>query len=347
MPSRSISWEVSTQTVPDAFERYVYGMADFYEVTGVSDHDRLHFYNNSRTTLTQGGAIGHGGSVRQTLARSPAMLRRSDVDGLNLLINRAAVVGDADGRSIRAAPGAVQLRDLSRPAASRLDLVDVTTLIAARTVVPACLFARESHGTVIPPEAPGARLLTAHLTSLDQLAASLTGEEVEAAIQAALLIAARVTGFDARLSSSEVAALQRSVRRVAKEFIEKRLAAGDAAIAIDAVAKAAGVSRTSLYRAFDEEGGVSRHIQDRRLHHARRALRQRSGPSPTIADIAYTYGFASPSHFSRQFRARFAYSPSEVEPLPPPRDVSLSDGPIRHDILVQWLKALQDIPDAG
>jgi AraC-like DNA-binding protein len=347
MTSRSIAWEVSTSTVPDAFERYVYGMADFYEISGVSDHDRRRFYNNTRTTLTEGGAIGQGQSVRQTLSRSPATLRRSDVDGLNLLINRAAVVGDADGRSIRAAPGAVQLRDLARPAASRLELIDVTTLIAPRTVVPACLFAREAHGTVIPPEAPGARLLTAHLTSLDQLAASLTGEEVDAAIQAALLIAARVTGFDARLAPSDVVALQRSVRRVAKAFIEERLTAGDAAVASDAVARAAGVSRTSLYRAFDEEGGVNRYIQDRRLHHARRALRQRRGAAPTIADIAYAYGFTSPSHFSRQFRARFGYSPSEVEPLSSPREVSMSDGPIRHDILVQWLKSLRDLPEVA
>ena len=345
MASRSMSWEVSTQTVPDAFERYVYGMADLSEVSGVSEDDRVHFYNNSRTTLTEAGAVGYGQSVRQTLSRSPATLRRSDVDGLNLLINRAAVVGDADGRSIRAAPGAVQLRDLSRPAMSRLDLIDVTTLIAPRAAVPACLFARDAHGMVIPPDAPGARLLTVHLTSLDQLAADLTGAEVEGALQAALLITARVTGFDARLSPSDVVALQRSVRRVAKAFIEERLTAGHAVIASDAVARAAGVSRASLYRAFDAEGGVNRYIQDRRLHHARRALRQRSGPTPTIADIGYAYGFASASHFSRQFRARFGYSPSEVEPLSPPRDVSLSDGPIRHEILVGWLKELQDSPD--
>lgn len=347
MPSRSISWEVSTQTAPDAFERYVYGMADLYEVSGVSDHDRLHFYNHSRTTLTDIGAVGQGRSVRQTLARSPATLRRSDVDGLNLLINRAAVVGDADGRSIRAAPGAVQLRDLSRPVASRLDLVDVTTLIVPRGVAPACLLARDAHGAVIAPDAPGARLLTAHLTSLDELSASLTDDEVEAAIQALLLVAARMTGFAATLGPSEVAALQRSVRRQAKGFIETRLAAGEAAITSDAVAKAAGVSRASLYRAFDEDGGVNRYIQDRRLHHARRALRRRNGPTPTIADIAYGYGFASASHFSRQFRARFGYSPSEVEPTPPPRDVSLSDGPIRHEIMVAWLKTLQLSPDGA
>lgn len=65
------------------------------------------------------------------------------------------------------------------------------------------------------------------------------------------------------------------------------------------------------------------------------------GPSPTIADISYQYGFASPTHFSRQFRSRFGYSPSEVEPPQAPRDVSMSTGPIRHDLLVDWLKTLE------
>lgn len=347
MASRSIAWEISAQTVPDAFERYVYGMADFYEVSGVSDHDRRRFFNKTRTTATDGGVIGCGLSVRQTLSRTPATLRRSEVDGLNLSVSRAAMVGDADGRSVRAAPGAVQLRDLSLPAASRLEMVDLTALIAPRAVVPACLLGRDAHGAVIAPDEPGARLLTAHLVSLEEFAPDLTDDEVEAAMQALLLVAARMTGFAVRLAPTEVAALQRSVRRQAKAFIETRLAAGEAGIANDEVAKAAGVSRATLYRAFDEEGGVNRYIQDRRLHHARRALRQRSGLTPTIADIAYAYGFASPSHFSRQFRARFGYSPSEVEPLSPPRDVSMSDGPIRHEILVQWLKSLPDAPDVA
>lgn len=207
MASRSIAWEISAQTVPDAFERYVYGMADFYEVSGVSDHDRRHFFNKTRTTATDSGAIGYGLSVRQTLSRTPATLRRSDVDGLNLSVSRAAMVGDADGRSVRAAPGAVQLRDLSLPATSRIERIDLTALIAPRAVVPACLLGREAHGAVIAPDAPGARLLTAHLTSLDELAASLTDDEVEASMQALLLVAARMTGFEVRLAPSEVAAL--------------------------------------------------------------------------------------------------------------------------------------------
>lgn len=339
--SRTISWDVSTETVPDAFERYLVGMADFYDVSGVSDHDRRHFYNRTTTTLTGAGAIGRGRSVRQTLSRSAATLRRSDIDGLNIAINRAAMVGDADGREVRAAPGAIQFRDLTRPSASRLDLVDVTTLLASRAMAPAALLSKDAHGLVIPPDTPGARLLTAHMDSLIHLAGELSDEEVETAIKATLMIALRITGLNADRPEEEVAAVYRTVRHAAGLYIEGRLNALDSGITGDAVARAAGVSRATLYRAFDADGGVNRYIQDRRLHHARRALRKRTGATPTIADISYQYGFASATHFSRQFRARFGYSPSEVEPFVAPRDLSMANETIRHDVLVDWLKMLE------
>lgn len=340
--SRSLSWSVSTETLPDAFERYLVGIADLYEVSDVSEYDRLHFYNHTRSTLTEVGAVGHGQSVRQTLSRGPSTLRRSEVDGLNILINQAAIVGEADGREIRAAPGAVQFRDLARPSASRLDLVDVTTLLIPRALAPATLLSKQGHGLVIPPEAPGAKLLAAQLASLVEFASELSDEEVEAAILAAMSIALRITGLQIPISEPETAAIHRTVRRAASAYIEARLDALEPAIDGDAVAKAAGVSRATLYRAFDSAGGVTRYIQYRRLYHARRALRRRTGGAPTIADIGYRYGFASATHFSRQFRACFGYTPSEVEPPMEAGDLSMRSGPIRHDVLVGWLKTLEN-----
>ena len=338
--SRSISWNVSTDTLPDAFERYLIGMADLYEVSEVDEHDRRHFFNETTSTLTDIGAVGQGRSVRQTLARSSAVLRRSDIDGLNIHINRAAVVGDADGRDVRAAPGAVQFRDLARPSVSRLDRVDVLTLMVPRYVAPATLLSKRAHGLVIPPDAPGARLLTAQLTSLVELAGLLSEAEVETGIQAAMMVAVRITGLEIEVPEAEIAAIHRTVRRSASRYIESRLEALDPEIDGTAVAKAAGVSRATLYRAFDSAGGVNRYVQDRRLHHARRALRERLGSNLTIADIGYRYGFASPTHFSRQFRVCFGYSPSEVEPPRAP-DLTMPSGPIRHDLLADWLKTLQ------
>lgn len=338
--SRTISWDVSAQTLPDAFDRYLVGMADLYQVSGVSDHDRLNFYNETRTTLSASGAVGFGRSVRQTLSRGPATLRRSDIDGLNMLINRRAVVGDCDGRSVRAAPGALQFRDMSRPSASRLDAVDVTTLLVPRHLVPPVLLRADAHGLVLPPEAPGVRLINTHMNALAELAEDLTEVELETGVQALLLVAARVAGARVEIDGPELEALQGVVRRAAADYIERRVQTRELPITIAAVARASGASRATLYRAFDGEGGVNRYIQERRLHHARSALCRRREASPTITEISHQYGFASPNHFSRLFRARYDYPPSEVGAREAPSDISMSTGPIRHDILGNWLKDL-------
>lgn len=341
--SRTISWDVSALTLADAFERYLAGMADLYEVSGVSEDDRRAFFNVSRSTLNPSGAIGEGRSVRQTLARGAATLRRSDIDGLNMLINRTAVVGDCDGRTVSAAPGALQFRDMSRLASSRLDSVDVMTLMVPRHLVPPTLLRPDVHGLVLPPDAPGVRLIEAHMKTLINLAETLTEAELETGVQALLLVGARLAGAEITIGGPELAALQGAVRRAAAEYVERRVQAMELPVNIDAVAAAGGVSRATLYRAFDGEGGVNRFIQDRRLHHARSALRRRRGASPTIADIAHQYGFASPNHFSRVFRDRYNYPPSEVGGQETPSNVSMSTGPIRHDLLVDWMKNLGSI----
>lgn len=339
MPSsRTLSWDVSTQTLPDAFERYLVGMADLYEVSDVSHDDRRNFFNATRTTLSPSGAIGQGRSVRQTLARGPATLRRSDVDGLNILINRTALVGDCDGRPVNARPGALQFRDMSRPSTSRFETVDVMTVLVPRDMVPPVLLRPDVHGLVVLTDSPGVRLVNAQMTTLLDLAADLGEAELETGVQALLLVAAHIAGARVSIGGPELAALQGAVRRAAAEYVEGRINALALPINIDAVAHAGGVSRATLYRAFDGEGGVNRYIQDRRLHHARSALRRRRGPSPTIAEISHDYGFASPNHFSRLFRARYGYSPSEVSGPETPSGISMSNGPMRHDILTEWLK---------
>lgn len=315
-------------------------MVDLYEVSDVSEADRLNFYNVTHTTLSASGAIGRSRSVRQTLSRSPATLRRSDVDGLNILINGAAVVGDCDGRAVRAEPGALQFRDMGRPARSRLDAVDLTTLLVPRHLVPPALLEPEVHGLVLAPTRPGVRLVAAQMNLLADLASALTEGELETGIHALLLVAAHVAGIEFAFDGSRSAGLPGVVRRAAADFIEERVRAMDLPVNIDSVARAGGVSRATLYRAFDGEGGVTRYIQDRRLHHARSVLRRRQGAKPTIADISHRYGFASPSHFSRLFRARYDYSPNEVERTDTAPDVSLATGPIRHDLLGDWLKDL-------
>jgi len=339
LPSpRTISWSVSTQTLPDAFERYIAGMADIYDVSGVSESDRLNFFNTSRSVFSARGGIGDGRSVPQTLTRGKAVLRRSEVDGLNLLINEAPTQGEYDGRSTQAPPRSLQFRDMERLAETRLQSVDVVSIMIPRNLAPPSLLGSAMHGLALPPSVPGVRLVRTQMRALLDEAEDLPVATLDTAIHALLLIAGRVAGIETPIEAPELAALRGTVRRAAADHIEQRLLAGDILFDIDVLAQTVGVSRATLYRAFDDDGGVASHITERRLHYARRALRRRNIEKRTITEIAFHHGFASPNHFSRLFRTRFGYPPSEVEA--PEHEISMADSPLRHDLLAAWLHAV-------
>ncbi|MEU1814944.1 helix-turn-helix transcriptional regulator [Streptomyces roseifaciens] len=70
-----------------------------------------------------------------------------------------------------------------------------------------------------------------------------------------------------------------------------------------------------LHRLFRDEGTegttVSRWILERRLEHCRRELGRPGGSAPSVTAVAHRFGFTSPSHFSRAFRAAYGVSPRE------------------------------------
>lgn len=93
-----------------------------------------------------------------------------------------------------------------------------------------------------------------------------------------------------------------------------------------------GMSRSNLYRLFEDTGGVARYIQRQRLLEAQALL---SDPANTrsISVIAEDLCFADASSFSRTFKREFGHSPSEARsaalaglaPSARPRSRVLSD----------------------
>lgn len=96
--------------------------------------------------------------------------------------------------------------------------------------------------------------------------------------------------------------LQAAMRLIEDRLLDPALDAGE-------LMRALGLSRSSLYRAFQPVGGVNAWIRQRRLEHARDLLAHRTGPRPTVGEVAQICGFASDSHFSRAFRKAFGHSP--------------------------------------
>jgi AraC-like DNA-binding protein len=71
------------------------------------------------------------------------------------------------------------------------------------------------------------------------------------------------------------------------------------------------MSRSNLYRLFEDDGGVARYIQSQRLLEAHAVL---SDPATkkSISAIGEDLCFADASSFSRTFKREFGHSPGEV-----------------------------------
>lgn len=72
-----------------------------------------------------------------------------------------------------------------------------------------------------------------------------------------------------------------------------------------------GMSRSNLYRLFEEVGGIARYIHRQRLLDARDRLRDVENRQ-TVSAIADELCFASASGFSRAFRHEFGCTPTEI-----------------------------------
>ncbi|GGV94333.1 hypothetical protein GCM10015535_59600 [Streptomyces gelaticus] len=121
----------------------------------------------------------------------------------------------------------------------------------------------------------------------------------------ALLVAELLTPFrsDSTENGSEMLARIRS-------YIEENLMDPD--LSPESIARAHHISVRYLHKLFQGDGTtVSTHVRQRRLAACRLDLGRLPNRRRSVAAIAQSWGFASPSHFSRLFRQAYGESPSE------------------------------------
>jgi len=93
-------------------------------------------------------------------------------------------------------------------------------------------------------------------------------------------------------------------------FIEAHLSDPD--LTPTSIAQACRITTRYLHHLFsDESETVARYILRRRLEECSKALNTTAQRGRTVTSIAFDYGFNSPTHFGRAFRARFGVTPRE------------------------------------
>jgi AraC-like DNA-binding protein len=216
------------------------------------------------------------------------------------------LLGGPEGEPIRVGPGETLLLDTREPMESGARTVGLITASVAREAVRAAAGSLENlHGRLIA--AQDGALLSALLRALVEQAAYLP-PGAQAAVTRTLVdllsVAINPAGTGAR---SDFYRLEYVRREAVHRLVEARLA--DRNLSVPEISRETGISRTSLYRLFETQGGVVRFIQRVRLQRLRDRLDDRACDGQSLAELASLLGFSGESHAGRLFKQAFGVSP--------------------------------------
>lgn len=242
--------------------------------------------------------------------RSPRRALRNGFDHFTaqLVLDGSLAVDTPEGSRL-VGPGEFALIDMSRPMETRAGRARVLTLSVPRDEIEAVVSEPgRLHGAVLPRDR--ARLLTQFLGALpDEMHLHGAGDRERLARVTLDLLGLSLSGYAPSGAEAVRTAGAAACRRRARLHIDAHPGTTP-----EEVARAIGVSRSALYRAFEASGGVARTIRARRLTRLR-ALLARPGETGRIAELAHACGFSSESDCSRAFKAAYGLSPSEYRRL--------------------------------
>ncbi|MGW2741240.1 AraC-like ligand-binding domain-containing protein [Streptomyces sp. NPDC001450] len=257
--------------------------------------------------------VAHVEAGPQLVTRSRRLIARDGQEFLTLSLQfRGSSLKEQDGREAVIRPGEFSLSDSSRRFRKRLDENFRFTSFhfprQALRVPDEDL--RTVTATAFRPDEAGAALVSAYFTRMARASESFddtAGRQVAAT--ALDLLALLIDERRGRLAppSSETAAA--TLVRV-KDHIVRHLS--DPELSPSGIAAAHFMSVRSLHQLF-RTGGVTvgGWIRLQRLERCRRDLLRPEAQSGGVAAVARRWGFVSPSHFSRSFRAAYGMTPRE------------------------------------
>lgn len=303
------SFEPGEGSAAQRLERWRHCVGPALDVN-VSPDEMRPGWSTSTTGWKLGGVmVVRGNYAPQVLTRRADAIAADQLDPYVLHLNQApqAIQLDAAGRRISAGQRQLLLSDFAQPRALRCE-GDVLTVFIPRQALDALMPRQlDLHGVV--PTGACATILASHLQSLASLLPAITQKEAPDAMVATVqLLAASLAPSVDRLGLARPA-IEGALLRQIRQFMEHHLAEED--LGTDRICAHFRISRSTLYRLFESEGGVLSYLQDRRLTRIHALL---ASPSQRcyLGRLAADNGFKSATHFSRAFRAKFGHSPRET-----------------------------------
>ncbi len=269
----------------------------------------------------------------QLLAHDPANIREFDSD--YLLFERyesGEGRGVLGGTATQVDSNTLHMLDMSQPYATSTSVV-----VGDGVLIPHDLVgfdpSRDPNYVSVQRSKPRARLLEAALDALiSAIAEGSLDEARDLANAFAGLVQSLLLG---RIEDTDLQSAASTLDLELRDHINTHLA--DPGLNGTDLCDRFGLSRASLYRRFQEEGGVEHYITGLRLD---RCLVELSSAAPTrgrVRAIAERWRFTDPSNFNRRFRERFDVAPSECLALNETPVSTNANGGNQH-LIHQWMR---------
>lgn len=253
--------------------------------------------------------VGRGRSTAQTFDRSRYRTAR---DGLSNYLLQFYVEG-ACGRRDSASdawtrPGDLLIIDLAEPLATAAsDFENLNLLVPRRLLEPLLRAPDAVHLTIRRGEEPLVGLLRGHLQMLIELAPSLTQSQAAPLVRPTVELAA--AAINGQINEVSAASGNQCLLEQICRSLETQLT--NSALTAEAVAGRFGISERKLYYLFEQLGGFSSYVRQRRLRAVRARLADPDARHETIAGISEAYGFTHRSSFVSAFRGLYGMTPRE------------------------------------
>ena len=269
----------------------------------------------TNTTMMTGNALlvdSRGTALEYD--RTPAHIARGGLDHYHVTLCLEGEMWFGSGRrEVTLHSGDIGLVDMAQPNRTVLTAADGARYRLMSLILPRALMApRLAHPdsattTLLPASHPHARLLASQFAALWQLPAPEAGRP-EAIIEAIADIMAAAAGGTADTERAEHHLYLAMIKRHIAQNLETALTTQE-------LCRHFEISRASLYRLFEADGGLARYVQEQRLNRALMLLISPAARGERLINLAVDLQFASDSTFVRAFRRQFGVTPGEVRKL--------------------------------
>ncbi|WP_321937534.1 AraC family transcriptional regulator [Paraburkholderia sp. J8-2] len=164
------------------------------------------------------------------------------------------------------------------------------------------------HGRMLSPLLPVVRFLTDSVMSLAAQIHRMAAGDAHRVLRELVLLIADAFADQAGLKGSKSSLGRAIAFDQARRYVRENL--HDDSLSPDSVVESLGLSRPTVYRLFQHDGGLAAYIRHVRLRAAARELV--AWPGVPVKDVAYAHGFTSASDFTRAFRRAYRMAPQDV-----------------------------------